>query len=149
WSGRRASAGSAAPSTTNSCSLGARDPHDRDLDGLAAHRRPVRRRDRVADRRAGPLCPRRGAAPDHRESPPAGRQARPAAAGAAAVALVPKGSPPVPTWPVDPRRVVDVPCRRPLMATMRPVTFVGAKRVAYLPDWIPLSIRIVDHPRVR
>lgn len=33
--------------------------------------------------------------------------------------------------------------------TMRPVQFVGAKRVAYLPSWIPVDIRIIDHPRFR
>lgn len=32
---------------------------------------------------------------------------------------------------------------------MKPINFVGAKRTAYLPDWIPVEIRIVDHPRTR
>lgn len=32
---------------------------------------------------------------------------------------------------------------------MKAVEFVGAKRTAYLPDWIKVAIRIVDHPRVR
>lgn len=35
------------------------------------------------------------------------------------------------------------------MATMKAVHFIGARRTAYLPDWIPVDIRIVDHPRVR
>lgn len=32
---------------------------------------------------------------------------------------------------------------------MKAVTFVGANRAAYLPAWIPVSIRIVNHSRVR
>lgn len=35
------------------------------------------------------------------------------------------------------------------MATMKAVNFIGAKREAYLPSWIPVSIRIIDHPRFR
>lgn len=35
------------------------------------------------------------------------------------------------------------------MATMRAVNFVGARRAAYLPSWIPVSIRIINHERFR
>lgn len=35
------------------------------------------------------------------------------------------------------------------MTAMKAVTFVGARREAYLPAWIPVSIRIINHERFR
>lgn len=36
-----------------------------------------------------------------------------------------------------------------MATTMKAVNFVGAKRTAYLPSWIPVEIRIINHERFR